>query len=601
MKPVLHLRIACALLLCAGFASSTSSFAAQKAVLQGRVAANQQVEFDVFLPLQHRDQLDSLLADLHDSSSANYRKWLTPAEFHSRFAAPSTATAAIMNELAASGLKAQQISPQQIHVTGNASAVEQLFLTQVQTATFANGAKNVAAAKALSLPSSMAANGAVVTGLSGFIRMHAHSKRAAAVAAVPDNRYSSDGPYWFDDLKQAYSYPSYQAYTGKGVTIGILMTGDFNPPDMTKYFSHEGLATPHMKTVNIAGGAPYDFDNSFETHLDLQQSGGMAPDAHLILYNLPDLSDENIISGLITIIESNTADVVSMSFGGPEIFYTPDFNDGVDFTGVLQIYDDIFKQGNAQGITFVASSGDQGALPAPPLACMEIGATSACGSFLPSVELPASSPHVTGVGGTNLVTTMTTGSLDSQYVSEAAFGDPLTEDIFYGTPATGGIWGSGGGNSIYFKKPLFQILAKTGSKFRTVPDLSLHMGGCPIGSVTPCGPDRTSVIVANGGALYLVVGTSASAPDFAGLAALKIQRFGTRLGNENYDIYALAALQELGSPLKVFHNDIQGFNGLFFTKKGYNRVLGNGTLNGVNFLLAPNVPTAGTPQTPSNP
>ena len=42
--------------------------------------------------------------------------------------------------------------------------------------------------------------------------------------------------------------------------------------------------------------------------------------------------------------------------------------------------------------------------------------------------------------------------------------------------------------------------------------------------------------------------------------------------------------------------------GLFHaTKKGYNRVQGNGTLNGVNFLLAPQMPVAGTPQTPSNP
>jgi subtilase family serine protease len=541
------------------------------------------------------------LNDLQDSSSANYHKWLTPAEFSQRFGASPAAVAGIVNELNAYGLKTQVLSSQRIHVTGDASAVEQVFLTQLHQGVFRNGTKTIMAEGALSLPSAMASSNAVVTGLSGVIRMHKHSRPAGAVTAVPDNRYSVTGPYWFDDLKQAYSYPSYQAYTGKGVTIGILMTGGYNAPDMALYFSHEKLATPHITTVNIAGGAPYNFDNSFETHLDLQQTGGMAPDANLILYNLPDLFDSNIISGLITIIESNVADVVSMSFGGPELQYVPAYNGGVDYTGILGIYDDIFKQGNVQGITFVASSGDLGALDIPPLACFDPSATSACGSFQPSVETPASSPHVTGVGGTNLVTTMTKGSLDSKYVSEAAFGDPLAQDIFYGTPATGGFWGSGGGNSIYYKKPAFQRLVHTGSKFRTVPDLSLHMGGCPIGSVLPCGPDRSSVIVANGGAFYLVIGTSASAPDFAGLTALKIQRFGKRLGNENFDIYALAALQEFGFPLKVFRDDIQGYNGLYFTKKGYNRVLGNGTVNGVNFLLAPSVPTAGTPQTPSNP
>jgi hypothetical protein len=33
----------------------------------------------------------------------------------------------------------------------------------------------------------------------------------------------------------------------------------------------------------------------------------------------------------------------------------------------------------------------------------------------------------------------------------------------------------------------------------------------------------------------------------------------------------------------------------------YNRVLGNGTVYGKNFILAPTVPPAGIPQTPSNP
>jgi subtilase family serine protease len=127
------------------------------------------------------------------------------------------------------------------------------------------------------------------------------------------------------------------------------------------------------------------------------------------------------------------------------------------------------------------------------------------------------------------------------------------------------------------------------------------MGGCPPGSVVPCGPDRSADVVVIDGGQFNVVGTSASAPDFAGLMALKIERFGTRLGNENYDIYSLGVLQKNGFPLNIFHTDIAGDNGFHTTSSEYNRVLGNGTLNGDNFLLAPVVPVAGTPQTPSNP
>jgi subtilase family serine protease len=494
-------------------------------------------------------------------------------------------------------LNAERVSAQQIHVTGDARAVEQIFLTELQAGTFPNGRKTVAATAGISLPGSMAAGGAVVAGLSGRIRMHQHAHKAAE---IPANRYSTVGPYWFDDLKQAYKYPSYQVYNGKGVTIGVLMTGGYNPADMDLYFSHEKLATPKITEVDIDGGAPFDPNNSFETHLDLQQTGGMAPKAHLMLYNIPDLTDAHIMAGLTKILDQNKADVVSMSFGGPELGYEPAYNDGVNEIPLLGVYDDMFARGNAQGITFLASSGDAGALSVPPAACFEPNATSACGHFLPSVEIPASSPHVTGVGGTNLVTTLSATSLDSKYVSETAFDDPLEGDIFYGTPATGAVFGSGGGNSIYFRQPFFQLLTDIGSRFRTVPDISLHMGGCPIGAVLPCGPDRSADIVAIDGGFFGVVGTSASVQDLAGLTALKVQRFGSRLGNENYDIYTLALLQRFGL-VKVFHNNIPGDNGLYSAHQGYSRVLGNGTVIGINFLLAPLVPPAGTPQTPSNP
>ncbi len=358
------------------------------------------------------------------------------------------------------------------------------------------------------------------------MRSHAH------LAAKPQNRYSNVGPYWFDDLKQAYKFPSYQSYAGNGTHIGILMSGDFHPPDMDLYFGNEGLATPSYSTVQIDGGAPFDPNNSFETHLDLQQSGGMAPNAKITLYNIPDLSDNSILDGLDAILTDNTSDVVSMSFGGAELFYTADFNGGTDYTFLLQLEDEFFAQGNSQGIAFIASSGDAGALAAFPAGCFNYGPN--CGSALLSAEFPASSPHVTGVGGTNLKTVSSSDSgLNSAYVGEEAYADPLAGDIFYGTSATGQFWGSGGGFSILFPKPGYQNQVGVAGNFRSVPDLALHMGGCPLGATQPCNPLDSADLVVIGGGLYGVVGTSSSAPDFAGLTALTIQRLGTRLGNAN--------------------------------------------------------------------
>jgi kumamolisin len=70
----------------------------------------------------------------------------------------------------------------------------------------------------------------------------------------------------------------------------------------------------------------------------------------------------------------------------------------------------------------------------------------------------------------------------------------------------------------------------------------------------------------------------------------------------NYQVYLLAAAQFSGLPVfPVYHQNILGFNGFYSTHDGYNLVLGNGTLIGKDFILAPLVPPAENPQTPSNP
>jgi kumamolisin len=69
----------------------------------------------------------------------------------------------------------------------------------------------------------------------------------------------------------------------------------------------------------------------------------------------------------------------------------------------------------------------------------------------------------------------------------------------------------------------------------------------------------------------------------------------------NYLIYAEAAQQRTGSWFPFFRQNIEGYNGLYNGGGSYNYVVGNGTPIGTNFILAPGIPPAGTPQTSSNP
>ncbi|MGB2605586.1 MAG: protease pro-enzyme activation domain-containing protein, partial [Candidatus Sulfotelmatobacter sp.] len=329
---------------CSWLALTGTSTAFEKAVLGSPVATEQVIQFNVYLPVRDRAAVDALIAELQTPGSPAYHKWLTPAQFNEQFGPSQSLVNDITHELAAYGLLVIQAHAHSLVVSGTVGAINAAFGTTLVTAHFSSGKQGLAAATALKLTPTLAAAGAMVAAFSGTAHMHPYG--APSLLGNPDNRESPIGGYWFDDLKQAYSYPSYKALTGKGVNIGILMTPNFNPSDMTLYFSHEKLATPSITTINIEGGAPYDPNAVAETHIDITHSAGMAPLANVYLYNMPDLDDDSILASLTDIDEGNLVDVVNMSFGGPEAGYSPAYNGGVDYEGFLGIYDDIFAQGN---------------------------------------------------------------------------------------------------------------------------------------------------------------------------------------------------------------------------------------------------------------
>ncbi len=576
----------------------------QAAVTANTISSGQQLEFDVFLPLQNVQALDQLLADLKDPNSPNYQQWLTPQQFKSRFGASPDSIGRVKTYLQRNGLTIVGEHAHGVHVSGTAAAVSAALGLALQVQNV-NGKGHIVAATGQKINAELSNEGAIIPAFSTVTQRHVHSKN---MGVIPTNRYAAWGTYWFTDLKQAYDFPAYPTLTGKGATVAIVMSSDYLDSDVALYFNHEhfsaisGKPTPTIIRKPVLGGAPFDPGSgaSFEVSLDIQQVGGMAPDAVIELYNIPDLSDNSIMAAYMQIVSDNSADIVSSSFGGPEDGYTAYYNGGTDYTPILKAYEQVFKQGNAQGITFVASSGDSGGLPIPTLDYFNglPGAT-----FVAGVEHPAVSPSVTGVGGTNLQT-ITGQGLNSGYVSENAYGDPeIPYDPYgYGVTVSGGYWGSGGGVSKIFAKPAYQWLVPTGSNsMRTVPDVSVMEGGCPGGLVNTCAADRSAAILAFDGALYGVIGTSVSAPDFAGILALARQNTGHRLGNVNYLLYLRGSLQSHNIGAPAFRNNIPGFNGAEYTAPVYNQVLGLGTPIVRQLLGVPYLKPAGNPQTPSNP
>jgi subtilase family serine protease len=614
--------------------------AAAPAVVQA-ASPTAMVQFSVYLPLRHQDELETLLAELHDKNSSKYQQWLQPSDFMQRFGPSAADLAALKTSMTAHGFTILQSNAHGVIVQGSASAVSSTFSAALHSRT-QNGRTRYMAKGNLSLPNELASLNARVIGLDSLPEHHVHSRALGRAAAgdIIDNRYTATGSYWFDDLKQAYDYPAYSAKTdGTGVSVAILMADLIFPDDLPAAFVHEKFTTitgkpaPTVTTVTVDGGGVYNGYGSFEASLDTQQVTGGAPGAAVTLVSIPDLSNQHIADGYTYIVDSNAYDIVNSSFGGCELEYFPADNEGVDMRYVLKQLHEIFAQGNAQGITFVASTGDEGGPACPSSNYGFPEAPGTVNTFGPGISSPSDDPDVTAVGGGNLITASDGTTLNSAYVRESAFADPeLPYDIYgvgMGQTVTGGFWGAGGGISSYFQKPLYQFLADTGTfTWRTNPDVGMQVGGLGFselngtapgfcnGNAISCSPDDSSVLTAYGiglgGGFYFTIGTSVSSPEFVGALAIFEQQFGKhhRQGNVNYFLYAQGALQSLlggvhaPSALQFYHRNIPGNDGFWnagFPSFNYDYIYGQGSPDVRKLFGLEKYAPAGLPQTSSNP
>jgi subtilase family serine protease len=644
-------------------ALSQSAAAAMRPQSLGAADQNTIAHFHVYLPLTNTAALDQLLQSQTDSNSPNYHQWLTPAQFKQQFGPSPAAVAKTKALLKAAGFTVVGEKTQNLEVEGPVSAVQKMFNSQIERVQMKPGIVKLAAVdRHLNMPQSLAAMGAVIPEFTVHLAAHVHSQvlrplaaqrtlgtvgPLAASAPVP-RLADADSFFYATDLNEAYQLPSFQTevaplfsrhkeqIAGVGAHIGIVISSVIAPTDLANAFNstlsaggdvdvqafsaHSNLPVPTV-TIRPVDGGSGAFDASTadasEASLDTQMSLGTAPGAKETLYNLPELTDAAIMDGYTAVDEDNIVDVVSSSFGECELDFLPAANGGTDFTSILKTFHALFQQGNAQGITFLASSGDNGAPDCESFA-FDNNPTNGT-NFVLGVENPADDPNVTAVGGTNLQTVGKPGVDDATYLSENANFDPrvpaevelsATDIVTVGNNT----WGSGGGFSQIFDKPLYQFLVDTGSNVhRSVPDVALMMGGCPGDAdlaVQNClALPRSAVIVWIGGVPDLLIGTSASSPEMAGVLALAVELHGGRLGNVNPMIYTLSALQTIAGgerapkELQFFHRGISGDNNGFTVVPGqaYSEVLGNSTLDVKNFLQLQGAAAAGTPNTPSNP
>jgi len=478
--------------------------------------------------------LEELLAEQQDPASPNYHNWLTPEAYADRFGASAADLDKIAAWLRSEGFEVKYTARGRdfISFSGTAGQVRAALGTEIHR--YRIGAEtHFANATDLSLPASIEPLVAAVLGLHDF---HPRPPRRQLRAHYT----ASDGTHYLlpDDLTTIYDVaPMFKfGYTGAGQSIAIVGESDFDPADIASFRGSWGMPDTTVQPIPV-GNYPGFNDAETEADLDLEWAGAVAPGATLIYV----MSDDADYAAYYA-IDNNLAPIVSESYGMCE------YQAGMARRG-LYYYEVEAQKGNAQGITWLASSGDSGA------AGCDYDTTIATQGL--GVSLPSSVPEVTAVGGTQfnegsgtywLSTDGTYGGSAISYIPEAAWND-TTVSLQLG----GNIASSGGGLSAIYKKPAWQTgpgVPNDGA--RDVPDISLTAS-----------PIEDPYLVVSAGEIWEVGGTSASAPSFAGMLALLNQylvqnKVQTKagLGNINPTLYTMAA----GGKSGAFHDITAGSN-----------------------------------------
>jgi subtilase family serine protease len=610
-----------------------SSFAAPPAVSRhpgsidlGRMqdlARGEMLSATVTLQPRDTQALYGLLADIHDTKSPQFGQFLTPTEFRARFAPSAETVRDVAAEFRRRGLTVEQSGQMVLHLKGPVEAVDralgiEMHVFQSAPTGLSPGERFHAPVGTPTLGPSWSGIVGAIVGLDSGPWRRPQSKAAAHPAALHGTLRAAGGASTPDqpglwtvlDLEKYYDVkPLYRdGHRGQGHTIGIVTLASFTPSDAFYYWSSLGLnVDPNRLTVlNIDGGpgAPSDASGSYETTLDVEQSGGLAPEAKIVVYQAPN-TDQGWVDAFARVVEDNTADAISTSWGEWEYYEqtTPVTVGGGGQSETAKAFHILFLLAALQGQSLFCSSGDAGAYyanllsgPNPPPQF----------SLVLSQDAPASDPLITAAGGTTLAGPQPFplpdgGTLTINVATERAWSWDYLEGycaILGFDPVSCGIFpvGGGGGVSAYWDLPWYQqgvpgmrrsepnqsLVDLSQTPPQTLVTLPAHFPGRNLPDVSLNADPDTGYILpytsdVNGfSVLQFWGGTSFVAPQLAGITVLLDQHVGHRLGLLNVPLYAAAGTN-------AFHDITHGNNEFYKAEPGYDQATGLGTLDVAEF------------------
>jgi subtilase family serine protease len=559
--------------------------------------------------------LQALIAAQQNPASSQYHAWLTPDQFAVRFGMSDADIAKAEAWLEQQGFTVEAVSRSKNRITfsGTAAQAEAAFdvpLHNYQT----DGTTHFAPAGDISLPAALAPVVQAVTNLSNF-RPHSHMRvQKGSLVSKPNFTSSQTGSHFLTpgDIETIYDIKAAQSegYNGSGQSIAIMGQSAVVLSDIENFQSAAGLTKKDPTIVlvpNTGASTVYTGDES-ESDLDLEYSGAIAPGATIYFVYAGSNSNASVTDAIAYAVDNDIAPILSTSYGGCETEYS---------TSEYTAENNVLAQAASQGQTVIAAAGDDGSTD-----CYGVSGLTTAQQEAVSVDFPASSQYVTGMGGTEFSAANVASG--SSFWSAANGSDLLSsaqsyipEQVWNDSSASIGISAGGGGASVLnTTRPSWQtpgpnsVPGIPSGSTRLVPDISLDSSPNNAGYLY-CSSDFSGTGItgscANGFRdssntnLTVAGGTSFAVPIFAGMVAMINQATGqTAQGVVNPTLYALAS--NSATYTSAFHDITTGNNSctagtaycstaatntsLYAATTGYDEASGLGSIDFNNLLTA---------------
>jgi pseudomonalisin len=510
--------------------------------------------------------LTQLLDAQHNPESPSYHQWLTPEQYGERFGVSESDATQITRWLQEHGMEVEEVTAGRLSVvfSGTAAQVESTFHTQIHTYKIGDEVHHANASD----PEIPAAFAGVVGGVVSLHDFRSQALNNGARIPIPDFTSGSSHYVAPADFVTIYDLgPLYQqSITGSGQSVAIVARSNINIADVRQFRASFGLpANDPQIIVNGTDPGIWSTGEETEADLDVEWSGAVARNAaiNFVVSKSTNSSDGTYLSAQY-IVSHNLSPVMSMSFGLCEAALGSSGNSFIN---------SLWQQAAAQGITVFVSAGDNGAA-----GCDSASASRATHGL--AVNGLCSSPYSVCVGGSEFNDTAHPSLYWSTANAAGTQSSALSyiPEVAWNESGSGGLWAGGGGASALYAKPSWQTgTGVPADGRRDVPDVALTAAG------------HDGYLIYQNGGLYVVGGTSAASPSFAGVMALVVQNAAARQGNADVAFYSLASKQGAGGP-SFFHDITSGNNSVpgqtgFNATTGYDQATGLGSVD-ANVLVS---------------